>query len=156
MGAKTIAIVAVSACLIILVASGLLFPVMIFGESMEPTMPSGSGGIALKTGDYDKGDVIVYDTEYGTVIHRIVGRSDGGFITKGDAKKHVDPWRPKKEDVRGEVLITVPYLGTVLRLLSTPLGLGAVMSLLVVWALLPWAEDPLHGRKRRRRGPDED
>lgn len=77
MSAKTIATVAVLACLFTLVASGLLFPVMIFGESMEPTMPSGSGGIALKTGDYDKGDVIVYDTEYGTVIHRIVGRSDG-------------------------------------------------------------------------------
>jgi len=56
----------------------------------------------------------------------------------------------------GEVLITVPYLGTIFRLLSTPLGLGAVMSLLVVWALLPWAEDPLHRRKRIRRGPDED
>jgi len=152
---KALTITAVSACLIILVALGLLFPVMIFGTSMEPSIPSGSGGIALKTGNYDKGDVVVYDTEYGTVIHRIVGRNDGGFVTKGDAKKHVDPWRPKEGDIKGEVLITIPYLGTALRLLSTPLGLGAVMSLLVVWALLPWAEDPLYKRKRRRRGSDE-
>ncbi|SDC35147.1 signal peptidase I [Natrinema hispanicum] len=98
--------------------------------SMEPTMDAGDGFIAIPnavTGDVQEGDVVVFQArelhDGGLTTHRVVGETEGGYITKGDANPFTDQdgGEPPVTDgqivakalqINGEV-VTIPYLGTV-------------------------------------------
>ncbi|MFB6107090.1 MAG: signal peptidase I [Halobacteriaceae archaeon] len=65
--------------------------------SMRPTMEPGDGFVAIPrplAGPITDGDVVVYDAENlhdgGLVTHRVVGRTGGGYATKGDANPFAD------------------------------------------------------------------
>lgn len=98
--------------------------------SMEPTIRTGDGFVALPpelAGSIGQGDVVVYRADQVNggrlTTHRVVGETDSGFITQGDANPFTDQdsgeppvresevvavaWQPG-----GEVL-TIPHLGTV-------------------------------------------
>ena len=88
--------------------------------SMEPTFYRGD--ILVLYGataeDLDVGDIIVFSPsdEATPVVHRIVDiNSDGTFQTKGDANSGQLPFEKsiKYEQVHGEVVMIVPYLGWV-------------------------------------------
>ena len=98
-------------------------------DSMEPTISEGDGFVtvpAFVTGEPEEGDVVVFDAKElhdgGLTTHRVVGETDEGYITKGDA----NPFRDQDADeppvregqivahaleVNGEV-VTIPHLGT--------------------------------------------
>ena len=98
--------------------------------SMEPTMDAGDGFIAIPsavTGDVQEGDVVVFQArelhDGGLTTHRVVGETEGGYITKGDANPFTDQdgGEPPVTDgqivaealqINGEV-VTIPYLGTI-------------------------------------------
>jgi hypothetical protein len=64
--------------------------------SMVPTIDCGHIVILEETQDVQIGDIIIYQRDDGTrIIHRIVGESDGCWVTKGDANKGVDNPTPK-------------------------------------------------------------
>jgi len=97
--------------------------------SMEPTMDAGDGFVAIPnavTGDVQEGDVVVFQArelhDGGLTTHRVVGETEGGYITKGDANPFTDQdgGEPPVTDgqivakalqINGEV-VTIPYLGT--------------------------------------------
>src|SRR6056297_831225 len=97
--------------------------------SMEPTMDAGDGFVAIPsavTGDVQEGDVVVFQArelhDGGLTTHRVVGETEGGYITKGDANPFTDQdgGEPPVNDgqivakalqINGEV-VTIPYLGT--------------------------------------------
>jgi len=97
--------------------------------SMEPTIDAGDGFVAIPaelTGSVDEGDVIVFEAEevHGGDIttHRVVGVTDEGYITRGDANPFTDQddGEPPVTDgqvlatawqVNGEVVV-LPNLGT--------------------------------------------
>ncbi|ADD07285.1 peptidase S26 domain protein (plasmid) [Natrialba magadii ATCC 43099] len=97
--------------------------------SMEPTMDAGDGFIAVPSaisGSPAEGDVVVFDAIdlHGGELttHRIVGETDEGYITAGDANPFTDQDadEPPVSDeqivahalqVNGEV-VTIPYLGS--------------------------------------------
>lgn len=65
--------------------------------NMEPTMAPSEGFVALPpgvTGETEVGDVIVFQAEEiqggGLTTHRVVGETEQGFITKGDANPFVN------------------------------------------------------------------
>jgi signal peptidase len=65
--------------------------------SMEPTIGAGDGFVVMPpavVGPASVGDVVVFDAEQlnggGLVTHRIVGRTGGGFVTRGDANLVTD------------------------------------------------------------------
>ena len=83
--------------------------------SMEPTLHIADiivvyGG----SNEYAIGDVIVY-TKYGRklIVHRVVEIEGpkGPFITKGDANIAHDIPPVKLSQVKGKVVLVVPYLG---------------------------------------------
>ena len=97
--------------------------------SMEPTMEPGDGFVAVPAqvaGPIEEGDVIVFEAEQiqggGLTTHRVVGETDRGFVTRGDANPFTDQesdeppvrreqvvavaWQP------GGSVLTIPYLGT--------------------------------------------
>ncbi|PSQ26329.1 signal peptidase I, partial [Halobacteriales archaeon QS_9_67_15] len=107
--------------------------------SMEPTLEPGDGFVAIPAelaGPIDEGDVIVFEAETiqggGLTTHRVVGETDRGFVTRGDANPFTDQdddeppvreaqvvavaWQPG-----GSVLI-IPHLGTAIEGTQTVLG----------------------------------
>jgi len=126
-------------------------------DSMEPAIEEGDGYLLVSTGNYDTGDVVTfYSEERGAfVTHRVVGQTDGGLVTQGDANPSTDQaggLAPVEGDaVLGEVpsvggmLLVVPNLGAVVGPLQTNPAVGAgvvgLLGLLVV----------VGGRERRTR-----
>lgn len=103
----------------LLVALGLavlleLRPVVILSGSMEPEISTGS--ICFICGVDRRGApgrVVAYELKDHLVVHRISsGDSDGQtFITKGDSNDAPDPAPVSREQIRGRVMGSVPYLG---------------------------------------------
>ena len=107
------------AALALLAVIGLAFllelrPVVILSGSMEPVIPTGS--ICLISGADRRGvpgRVVAYELQDHLVVHRISSSSPDGesFVTKGDSNETPDPAPVSKEQIRGTVIGTVPYLG---------------------------------------------
>jgi signal peptidase len=97
--------------------------------SMEPTMEPGDGFVAVPTavaGDVERGDVVTFEAEEiqggGLTTHRVVGETERGYITRGDANPFTDQDNdePPVKDaqivakalkVDGQVVV-IPHLGT--------------------------------------------
>lgn len=69
------------------------------------------------------------------VTHRVFDVDDESFQTKGDSNPSPDLDRIRKTEVIGRVAASVPYLGALVMMLRTPVGI-AVILLLVVAAVL--------------------
>lgn len=109
--------------------------VLVSGHSMEPTLHTGDLVLALDQPSYRVGDVIVYRVPNGPgagtfVIHRVVGGDAAtGYVTQGDNRDTIDPWRPKPHDIAGALEATAPRVGFAFAFLRTPLGLALVAGL---------------------------
>jgi signal peptidase len=113
--------IAVSVVMVMLVwfALGIfpVFPSIIVSNSMKPTISRGDL-VFLKrtdTGGLEKGDVIQYKLEDIQVFHRIIevkyNRGIRYFVTKGDANSAEDPNPVTEEQVMGEYIGRIPYVG---------------------------------------------
>lgn len=96
--------------------------------SMEPTLEPGDGFVAVPApvaGEVQPGDVVVFEAQHlqggGLTTHRVVGETDGGYVTRGDANPFTDQdgQEPPVSDgqivakalqVNGEVVV-IPQLG---------------------------------------------
>ena len=126
---------------------------VVVGRSMEPTLDSGDLVVTRAQSDYAVGDVIVYKIPEGSagegvmVIHRITGGSASeGFITTGDNREHSDPWRPKPTDIAGKHWRTIPYFGSGIAWLRSPLVMALTISMamyfLALEFLVAWTQQP--------------
>jgi signal peptidase len=115
--------------------------------SMSPTLEPGDGFVAVPTeiaGPVEEGNVIVFEAEEiqggGLTTHRVVGETDHGYVTRGDANPFTDQddEEPPVQDaqvvakaltVGGEVVV-LPNLGT--SFLAVRDGLAAVQRTLAV------------------------
>jgi len=107
--------------------------------SMAPTMEAGDGFVSVPAplaGDAEAGDVVVFRAEElqggGLTTHRVVGESDRGYVTRGDANPFTDQDgdEPPVKDaqvvahalqVNGEVVV-IPNLGTGVTALQDAIG----------------------------------
>lgn len=125
----------------------------VYSDSMEPTLDVNDGYVVV-SGAVDQGDIAVFRSadrdEY--VTHRIVGRTDTGFVTKGDNNDATDQSTGHpyvgREAIVGTVLtvggepLTVPNLGLVVSWLSgNRLLVAAVGGVLVAGSVLYDAGD---------------
>ncbi|QGX93660.1 signal peptidase I [Haloplanus rallus] len=126
---EVLAIVVVVA---LVAGQALGYPVLLgFVEtgSMEPTLNPGDGFVAIPTaidGDVEEGDVIVFRAEQiqggGLTTHRIVGETERGYVTRGDANPFTDQDgnEPPVKDAQivakawqvGGSVVVIPHLGT--------------------------------------------
>lgn|GEM_PF-5302565 len=113
--------------------------VIINGPSMEPTLMPGDLAITQCISEPQVGRVVIYtpiSDEKGLVIHRIVGGDESGWKLQGDNNSWVDPFSPTNDDVKGTLLLRIPYVGNVLGFLASPaiyLSLLALAAALVLW-----------------------
>ena len=105
--------------------------------SMEPAISTGSVVVIQARERYQVGDVVTFGGNDARsqlpTTHRIIeDRLQDGeliFITQGDANESpdIDPTRP--DDIRGAVILDIPYLGFVLDFARQPLGFALLIGL---------------------------
>ena len=118
--------------------SGNTSYIMLLGDSMYPTIESGTFVIVKPEQEYFLGDIIAFVNEDNrNVVHRIVEQTDEGFITKGDNNRKIDPKVVPLENVVGRSIFVVPYVGFTSLFLQTPLGI----SIFGIWALAMFAKN---------------
>jgi hypothetical protein len=86
------------------IGSGLL---LYTGQSMNPTFIF-SDALCIVPRDgvrLSRGDVVVFHSPVSgqKVVHRIVSRDAGGFMTRGDGNRCIDAWRVRPDQVMGRV-----------------------------------------------------
>lgn len=111
----------------------------VLSGSMTPTFPVGSVVVVrpVEPPDVQEGDVITYAEPGGSfTTHRVVDvTTDSGepsFTTKGDANRGEDAEPVTAEALRGRVWFSVPYLGRVRDVVSSPSGIVAILTLVVL------------------------
>lgn len=83
---------------------------------------------------YEIGDVVTFETDGSLVTHRIIDRTDRGFVTKGDANNSPDLDPVQQEQIVGRVILVVPKIGKAIEFMRTPLGMTCLV--LVGFALI--------------------
>ena len=113
-------------------------------DSMEPTIDASDGFVAVPSflaGEPEVGDVVVFDArelhDGGLTTHRIVGETEDGYITKGDANSFTDQDAEESPVNDGQIVahalqidgevVTIPHLGTVVgtvqSIVAAPFGM---------------------------------
>ncbi len=83
-------------------------------NSMDPHFDETSNALEIKPDNpysIHAGDIIAYNTPYGTIIHRVVdvGKDKEGvyYIVKGDNNSLPDPFKVRYADVEGVVIAII-------------------------------------------------
>lgn len=103
---------------------------MVLSGSMSPAIKTGSIVAVKPALSYNVGDVITFKKGQGEkniLTHRIIGQTEQGFITQGDANNVVDASPVKEEDIFGKVLFSVPYVGYAVDFAKKPLGFSLII-----------------------------
>jgi signal peptidase len=96
---------------------GSMTYIVVSGPSMEPAYTTGDFVAARAQASYDVGDIVVFSTDNGSVIHRIIGGDgDTGYVMQGDNNPDVDRWTPTDEEVLGRAVLHVPNAGNAVML----------------------------------------
>ena len=155
-------LVALVVLLAALLAGARLFGLQVFtilSGSMEPTYPVGSL-IYVKSVDpsqVKEGDVITFllsDTV--TATHRVVGIVDEGdgalrFRTKGDANDAEDAALVHQNNLLGEPVACIPYLGYFAAWVQNPPGSLIAIGAGVFLLALVFLPDLLGGNKEKKK-----
>ncbi len=99
---------------------------VIISGSMSGTIEVNDLVICCEQNDYGKGDIITFEDGGSLVTHRIVGESDSGFITQGDANNTPDRKPVAEGSILGKVVLTVPKIGLFIEFIRTPFGLMCI------------------------------
>lgn len=104
---------------------------VVLSGSMSPALEVDDLVIVREKEHYETGDIVVYQSGYELIVHRIIAQ-DGEFITtQGDANGVPDA-PVCAAAVKGAVAVRIPHLGIVVNLLKLP----AVSILLLIGACL--------------------
>lgn len=132
---------AVIAVIIILVSVTFLLldyePAIVMSGSMEPAYHTGSVLVVDKNQkkEVQIGDTIAFETGDTYIAHRIVRKEKQGYVTKGDANAAIDPWIISANNVKGKVIMSIPFLGYVFKFISGTAGMIIAASLVIMMGL---------------------
>lgn len=120
--------------------------------SMEPTFSAGDMVIFRERDSYKVGDVVIFRQGGSFVTHRIIGETEGGFTTKGDANNAPDSGVLDPLDIEGELVTVIPRVGGALTFLRSPLGLLIIVIVGIALIELPrlFENKRKRGKKRER------
>lgn len=106
---------------------------VVLSGSMEPELSVNDLVFLHQIDDYKVGDIVVYQLENELIIHRIVDIDDetGEIITQGDANNVADAPISKK-NIKGKMIACIPWVGVIVEMLHTPIGILIVLVLALV------------------------
>jgi len=101
--------------------------------SMEPTIKQGSIIVSRPSTSYMVGDIITFNADNISITHRIHTvesvNNKTVYTTKGDANKGADKNQINHSQVVGKVILTVPYLGSIVDTVKQPWGFILIIVL---------------------------
>ena len=123
--------------------------VVIFGTSMEPNLHAGDLVGIREASRYGVGDAVAYNNEEigQVVLHRIIGRSGDRYLFQGDNNDFIDPYKPRADELIGEMWFQVPGAGAILKRLQQPEPAGILAGLVGLVAI-----GGASARRRRKGG----
>lgn len=143
---KTIAVI-----LIIFAVTWIGLRIVLGTETPFFIVASGSMTEALNVGDIiivrdsgkfnevNEGKIIVFYSPANTnqvIVHRVKSvvteKDQIGLVTKGDSNLSADSWIVKEENYIGEVIVSIPKLGKILRIIEPPINYGVAVILLIL------------------------
>ena len=107
--------------------------VVFLSGSMEPSIKTGSLALIHEQDSYEVDDIVTYVKDYTLITHRIIE-------VQGDAN-NVEDEPITKNMIEGKVVCSVPYIGTVIRQLKTPIGMAGVAGIGMMIILWPDKEE---------------
>lgn len=112
---------------------GQVFYIIINGNSMETSFHRGDLVLLRESRNYSIGDIVAYShPDIGTVFHRIIGETAGGFVMKGDNNTWTDSYSPKSDEILGKYWIKLNNVGNALTFLRSPLRLAILFGSIVL------------------------
>ena len=105
-------------------------PVDVLTGSMEPVFSPGDVIIIEKNADYKINDIVTYTYEDTLITHRIIDKSEEGYITKGDANNVADNELVKGEQIVGKYLFVIPFVGLLKIWIKSPLGIVVILLII--------------------------
>lgn len=102
---------------------------------------------------YKSGDIITFESGGNIVTHRIIGKNDKGFITKGDANNTPDEKTVSPDLIIGKVVLRIAGFGAVIIFFKTPLGM---LCLLILGLLIIEGPFFIHRICKKTSGGDDD
>ncbi|HYN89261.1 MAG TPA: signal peptidase I [Ardenticatenaceae bacterium] len=131
--------------------------VIVTGNSMEPNFHLGDLAVLRRTGEYEVGDVATFHhPQIGPVIHRIIGKDGDRFIFKGDNNSWIDSYRPRQDELIGELWIYLPSAGRIVEKLRSPHSFAAMAAVIGLSAVNGLAGGEERTRRRRGRKKEAD
>ena len=115
--------------------------------SMEPTIGEDDLIIVAKQDVYAEGDIVVYQSGSILVVHRIIDITDGMVTTQGDANEAADA-PIELSAIKGKVISIVPVLGSLARILKTP------VATVVLLAAAVWMLEASFRKEKKKRSDD--
>lgn len=128
-------------------------PIWCMSNSMAPTFHEGS--LCYIDTKYDvntieKGDIIAFMLSDGSqVTHRVHDITEEGIITKGDANEDVDISPISKEQIIGENVFQIEYVGNLFKEFPNQLLFSMVIFALTVWKFLDVLSDLLNDEEMK-------
>lgn len=105
---------------------------LVVSGSMEPAIKVNDLVVNHKEEIYRIGDVITFQKGENLVTHRIVDRTEEGFVTRGDKNNSNDKKAVSENNIVGKVVFIIPKTGLVIGYLKTPMGMCCV----ILWSIL--------------------
>ncbi len=110
----------------------------VLSGSMEPEFYPGDLVVSLhkNRANIKEGDIITFRENDEIVTHRIIDKTQEGYITKGDNNNAADSFAVSNDNIIGKVLFDIPNAGYIIQFLAKPmviaieLMLGAIIILL--------------------------
>ena len=112
-------------------------PYVIVSGSMEPELPVGSVCLVdCQQKEPEIGDIISYKAKDTIISHRVIEKTDDGYITKGDSNSVADPGVVKPKQIFGTVICCIPKVGYVIMFLRTIKGIVLTITGAICFGLL--------------------
>lgn len=127
---------------------------VVLSGSMEPEFSTGDLIIVRETTEFNEKDIVVFQDGSMLVVHRIVSIKDDIVITKGDANNMEDDPVPISS-LKGTVIGCIPYVGTIVNMVKTPLGTMATIALAIALIEIPRIKEKEKDDEERQKIIDE-
>ena len=112
-------------------------PYVIVSGSMESELPVGSVCLVdCQQKEPEVGDIISYKAQDAIINHRVIEKTDDGYITKGDNNSVADPGIVKPKQIFGTVICSIPKVGYAVMFMRTLKGIMLIAIGAVCFGLI--------------------
>ncbi len=133
---------------------------IITSDSMFPELKIGDVIIIKKQDNIEKDDIITFEQEGITNTHRVIDIVEKDeikeYITKGDNNNAQDKKVTRIENIKGKVIIKIPYLGKLAKQMQDKIILLIMMLIFLLICLYTITKNEKKEKRRMKRKIEEE